>query len=300
MNTGLLGSQIGKFRKALGMTQEELGRAVGVSTQAVSRWECGGAPDVTLLPAIADTLHVTVDALFGREGGVPEDIMKTVVCRMASLPREERLEEIVRLVWAVIPQLLVEAYGVNELGPMEKCEVDYQGKTSLAKSMVYSDAGILLGSYTKDLRFMLVFPEPEEGYAAFFSDNGAYRDLFAALARPYALEVLLAFASEKPRFTVAASMAKRLGIPSEEAEAVMEALAQQHVLEKLELELEDGVVDAFSMERTPLLIPLLYLARYLLQEGDLNHVGGFMRETPWLKKTCKKTLQRKDIAHEKQ
>ena len=37
MNSSLLGEQIAKFRKALGMTQEDLGRAVGISAQAVSR-----------------------------------------------------------------------------------------------------------------------------------------------------------------------------------------------------------------------------------------------------------------------
>ena len=52
----ILGEQIARYRKALGMTQEDLGRAVGISAQAVSRWECGGAPDVTLLPAVADAL----------------------------------------------------------------------------------------------------------------------------------------------------------------------------------------------------------------------------------------------------
>ena len=66
MNSSLLGEQIARFRKAVDMTQEELGRAVGISAQAVSRWECGGAPDVTLLPAVADTLGVTVDAQIGR------------------------------------------------------------------------------------------------------------------------------------------------------------------------------------------------------------------------------------------
>ncbi len=47
MNDQLIGAQISKFRKAAGLTQEELGEAVGISGQAVSRWECGGAPDVT-------------------------------------------------------------------------------------------------------------------------------------------------------------------------------------------------------------------------------------------------------------
>lgn len=86
MSDNLIGGQITRYRKALGMTQEELGRAVGVSTQAVSRWECGGAPDVTLLPAIADRLHITVDTLFGREGGAPVDIQTVVLQWLLSLP----------------------------------------------------------------------------------------------------------------------------------------------------------------------------------------------------------------------
>ena len=49
MNDHLIGIQISQFRKAAGLTQEELGEAVGISGQAVSRWECGGAPDVALL-----------------------------------------------------------------------------------------------------------------------------------------------------------------------------------------------------------------------------------------------------------
>ena len=53
MDNNLLGEQIAKYRKAAGLTQDELGKAVGISAQAVSRWECGGAPDITLLPAIA-------------------------------------------------------------------------------------------------------------------------------------------------------------------------------------------------------------------------------------------------------
>ena len=75
MDTKLIGEQITRYRKGRNLTQEELGKAVGVSTQAVSRWENGGAPDVALLPAIADKLGVTIDALFGREGGEKVDMV---------------------------------------------------------------------------------------------------------------------------------------------------------------------------------------------------------------------------------
>lgn len=44
MDNALLGGQIARSRKERGITQEELGKAVGVSTQAVSRWENDGAP----------------------------------------------------------------------------------------------------------------------------------------------------------------------------------------------------------------------------------------------------------------
>ena len=47
MENNTLGDNIARFRKAAGLTQEELGTTVGVSAQAVSRWECGGAPSPT-------------------------------------------------------------------------------------------------------------------------------------------------------------------------------------------------------------------------------------------------------------
>lgn len=99
MDNTLIGNQITKFRKAKGLTQEELGRSVGVSTQAVSRWECGGAPDITLLPAIADRLGVTVDALFGREGTEGLDMQKTIVNWFASMPAEQIFPTLHRLVF---------------------------------------------------------------------------------------------------------------------------------------------------------------------------------------------------------
>lgn len=64
----ILSERIAELRRERGLTQEQLGQPLGVSAQAVSKWEKGGAPDVELLPALADQLGVTVDALFGREG----------------------------------------------------------------------------------------------------------------------------------------------------------------------------------------------------------------------------------------
>lgn len=61
-----LGNNIKTMRKQKGFTQEELASQLGVTSQAVSRWEAGnGMPDVSMIVPLAQILEVTTDAIFG-------------------------------------------------------------------------------------------------------------------------------------------------------------------------------------------------------------------------------------------
>lgn len=61
-----LGNTIRELRRRDGRTQESLAQALGVTAQAVSRWEAGGSyPDMELIPGIANYFSVTIDELFG-------------------------------------------------------------------------------------------------------------------------------------------------------------------------------------------------------------------------------------------
>ena len=61
-----IGKNIAKYRKAKGLTQEELGAKLGVTNQAVSKWESEvSMPDVMLLPEIANALNITLYDLYG-------------------------------------------------------------------------------------------------------------------------------------------------------------------------------------------------------------------------------------------
>lgn len=56
--------RIASVRKAAGLTQEQLGELVGVSRQAVSKWESGQAvPDALTITALCQKLHVSADYL---------------------------------------------------------------------------------------------------------------------------------------------------------------------------------------------------------------------------------------------
>ncbi len=61
-----IGAKIKELRAKSNLTQEELAQKLGVTAQAVSRWECGvSLPDITMLPLISKTFFVPTDTLLG-------------------------------------------------------------------------------------------------------------------------------------------------------------------------------------------------------------------------------------------
>ena len=62
----ILAGNISRYRKDLGMTQEALADRLGITFQAVSKWETEQTiPDTMLLPKLAQILNVSVDKLLG-------------------------------------------------------------------------------------------------------------------------------------------------------------------------------------------------------------------------------------------
>ena len=60
-----MGGKIRQLRKQKNISQEVLAQALGVSFQAVSKWEtCAAMPDVAMIPAIASFFGVSTDELF--------------------------------------------------------------------------------------------------------------------------------------------------------------------------------------------------------------------------------------------
>lgn len=73
-----INENIRKYRKEMGIGQETLANALGVTIQAVSKWETAGSmPDITLLPQIAEFFGVTLEELFyGRSEDTPKLVIQ--------------------------------------------------------------------------------------------------------------------------------------------------------------------------------------------------------------------------------
>ena len=64
----ILAVNIQKYRRKTGLTQEELAEKLGVTFQAVSKWEnAKSAPDIFFLPKMADLFGCYIDELFSRD-----------------------------------------------------------------------------------------------------------------------------------------------------------------------------------------------------------------------------------------
>jgi len=60
-------------RMKKGLTQEELSKIIGVTQQAVAKWEAGKAmPDTSLIPTLANLFNIPISRLFGLEEAEPE------------------------------------------------------------------------------------------------------------------------------------------------------------------------------------------------------------------------------------
>lgn len=67
-----LGKRIVTNRKRLGLTQDQLAEKLGVTAQAVSKWENDqSCPDISVLPQLAEIFGISTDELLGREKHEP-------------------------------------------------------------------------------------------------------------------------------------------------------------------------------------------------------------------------------------
>lgn len=127
---------IAAFRKAKGYTQEQLGEILGVSNQAVSKWESAITyPDIMLLPKIAEALDTTLNGLYG----ITDD----------QRDLNERINDFPKVSQNLTKELLYEQLSIDSLKPLIRKD-----------SKIHIKAGCTLGaiSYTA-------------GGAAFISDK---------------------------------------------------------------------------------------------------------------------------------
>lgn len=259
-----IGEKISKYRKLKGFTQEQLGESVGVSGQAVSKWEKGGVPDTYLLPAISKVLGVSIDALFGVEKKISDytqdeildDLFKFCLQKMHC--KDNRID-FFKFMFDTIWNLQ-SAYFENESRPLLKDVVEKNRGNSQITSQIINDEGTTYLSLVENFPFFSAVCDTPEISKKLLSEKN-FGEFFSLLASEDGMKAILFTQSttETSQYT-ADMMAKKIGITLERFLEVEPLLIKYGLLNEDSLTLDDSIIKVYHKWSNPEIRPLLMMA----------------------------------------
>lgn len=145
MNEGTMGQRIAAQRKKLGLSQEALGERVGVSRQAISKWESDGTvPEIDKLIGLSRLFSVSVGWLLGVEENTPPDALTESQLKMVEeiVKRYQPQPEKKRFPWGTAAAILAVVLAVVALATNPGIP-DYSGQISSLHSSYQAIQGQL-------------------------------------------------------------------------------------------------------------------------------------------------------------
>ena len=280
MSVEIIGKQIAAMRKERGIKQEELANYVGVTVQAVSKWENGGVPDTDLLPKIADFFSVSVDTLFGRTATDYNDLHAALISKIHRTPPEERLGLVFNYCWDMERALMVDLQS-SERDPIENFEKKIEQDAQHYSSFL-SDHGFTRMGIANRLQYFLIVPEPKDTEKAFFGGVD-YPKFFEDFSDPHVFGacVLLSKRDHKKAFTPNL-LVKKMGISQEKATEVLEILAKYRLISSNPFEMDDEVQTIYTFSPSPSFIALLIFAREMIRTPRIFSYHMDLRKKPYL------------------
>lgn len=223
MAATVFSAQLQSLRKENGTTQEQLAQHLGVSPQAVSKWENGSYPDGDLLPKIADFFGVSIDYLYGRgkeEVSLEQRIVDEIHALEINNPdfQKDCIDKMLNIIWAMQLATWHDNRYWYDIPDIDE-------NSCVTASSLTSNEGFTFMRLNKDLRFYFLAKTPENGYEPLISKMDELAELFSFLGDKTNLKVLLFMMSlANDEFVKASTVAEALQIPAEKAQQSLDKL----------------------------------------------------------------------------
>ena len=174
----IFSQKLSELRKTHKVTQEQLAQHLGVSAQAVSKWENGSYPDGDLLPKIADFFDVSIDYLYGKDCGkvsVEQQILDELKVFIEKGEYRKYREKEQQYLWAMQIASWISSrtfYDYHCIGKDENAET---------VSLILDDAGFSYMRLNESLEYYMMMKEPENGFTSYFQVTDELAKLFRLL-----------------------------------------------------------------------------------------------------------------------
>jgi len=275
MSSECIGTVIQKLRKEKKITQETLAAAIGVSAQAVSKWEVGGTPDIALLPDIADFFDISIDKLFSRDARYYDNIETVLAEYINSLDESEIHEKWFQLFWTIqratcgidiTKNMSMELENINaDMESTENIEIEKE-RLCGAHSVISENGNISSLSLSKNQQYAFLMPKSENSGTVILPIE-EYRQLFAALSDSDYLNALFFFyrRDDGKKFTDKL-LTDKLNLSEEKAREILALFSKYEMIVSEELEIDDSQqITMYFFNKRYSFIPFLIFAKELIQ-----------------------------------
>ena len=275
----IIGKQIKKYRVAKGITQEQLGQLVGVTTQAVSKWERGGIPDASLLPRLSQVLSVSIDALFGRE---EQSFVVSLARQICQMPNEEAYRYAFSICWAIEIGLMQDISMLDDFLStfIEHSAISTDKTDYFAKIM--QDGGIANARLSPDFHHFFLMTEPQSSIKDKLAKPETLRGVFQIFADEKLLQIIFYMYSRLNTPVATSLISKNTGLDSQEVDRCMEILCQNNLATRNVVATADGELYSYMFHQESSVIPLLCFADEICKKDFRDFVISFERTKPLL------------------
>lgn len=281
------------LRKSRGVTQEQLANHLGVSAQAVSKWENGSYPEGDLLPKISEFFGVSISYLYGQEKETVS--MEQNILDMFLELREKNhmdgfhdnsdyFEKMLNIIWAF------------QMGGWSNNKTYFDRiipkKEVRTASVLTDDEGFSFFNLNPEKLFFTLLREPKEGYAENIKITEEMRSFFMFLGKKGVMEIVTYLLTLKwGECATVSTLANKIGMSVEEtekllAEGIMFKQIPNSFFCRFEIQHQDKVEVGYGI--SPACV-CLYLSLFLTADVLINPPHGYQmqiacREKSWLER----------------
>ena len=283
-----IGEKIAAYRKIKGYTQEQLGELVGVSGQAVSKWENGGVPDTYLLPNIARVLGVSIDALFGVERKISEYTQDEILdilfrfCLLKNFYKDDDFKTF-QFMFETFWTLQCAYFGNEERVPLMNVVEKHRGNQQIT-SQIINDEGTTYLSLVESIPFFCAVQDTPELSKKLLAEKN-FGEFFSLLASEDGMKAIVFTQSsaESNQYT-AEMMAKKIGITLERFFEIEPLLVKYGLLNVDNLTMDDSTIMVYHKWSNPEIRPILIMAYQFINARQCYYNFTCNRTKPYFEK----------------
>jgi len=275
----VIGEQIKKYRMQKKYTQEKLGSLIGVTTQAVSKWERGGTPDAEVLPQLADALEVSIDALFGRE---EQDMQKNITKKLSTMPSDEAYRYAFIICWSIILGLTdVADFTEDFMGTFNGMSGVKKDRCADYFTKVMQDAGLAYARFSNEFTHFFLMVQPHnESILSHFESAEDIRQVFVLLSDKKILSIIY-YLYTMPNIPATATLISQgTGLELREVERCMKTLCDRQIVHPMRIASVDGEINSYIIRYEASVVPLLCYADELAKGSPYPVFGMCDRQKP--------------------